>query len=79
MTTAIQKTIDEVKKREGVFLEDKEKWSNELDALKDKKAALQAKVDKLRADKNEAKEDFYARMIAYEVQQKTIRDIEWLK
>jgi hypothetical protein len=32
----------------------------------------------MRANKNEAKEQFYGRFVEYEIQQRLLKDIEWL-
>ncbi len=78
MLAGIRKQIDGVKSKEQVFVLDKAEHQSELDRISAQKKYLMGRVAELRASKNEAKEDFYGKLVEYEIQQRLLKDIDWL-
>lgn len=67
MVKGIQKQIDEVKSRDTHFVDDKAAHQTELDRINAQKKYLLNKIAEMRASKNEAKEEYYGRLVDYEI------------
>jgi hypothetical protein len=78
MLQGIRKQIDGVKEKESVFTVDRASHQQELDRISSQKKYLITKIKEERAAKNEAKEEFYSKMIEYEIEQRLLKDIDWL-
>lgn len=65
--TKIKATIEKIKEKETVFIEDKTQFTNKINHLKNDRIFKLGQIRTLRAEKNILKEDFYSRMIEYEL------------
>lgn len=74
----IKATIEKVKEKESVFVESKSDYTKKIDVHKSEKISKLGLIRLLRTEKNMQKEDFYARMIEYELQQLLLRDIDFI-
>lgn len=66
MIKKIKATINKIKEKETVYVNDKTQYSNKITLLKKKIDDKYSDVRMLQNDKNILKEDFYSQMIDYE-------------
>jgi uncharacterized iron-regulated protein len=67
-----------VKEKDSGFVDDKTGHQLKLDDIVAQKKVLKDRIEEKKASKNECKEDYYGKLVAFEVEGRLVKDIEWL-